>query len=636
MPTQPLCANRFPSVPPAWQLAWMLSSPLALACGSDATPGAVGGAGTAGVAGVAGTGLGSGASAGAAVSSSGSATGGSTGSAGSGGSAGSAGSPEPGVARPDSSYYIDPTGDDANDGKQPTSAWRTIERANQHAFQPGESLLLAGGKSFVGNLVLDAQDAGTAADPVIVGSFGNGSATIRAGLGSCVVVENAGGVEIENLICVGDDRTKSQGSGVAFVNSLPGNTRLSHVRVRGVEASGFGRALPGPQDFLGFQPPHGAGIFVGGVPADGSKSGFDDVAVSRSVAHDNAYYGILITGYWSQSSTSYANRHVRIADCLVYDNTGDPLFKDNHSGSGILLEDVDDGVVERCVAHDNGAQCFSSAGGPAGIWTAGSNKVTIQDCESYRNHSGSLIDGDGFDLDGGSTNCVLQYNYSHHNDGAGILLYTYGGAPFEHRDNVVRYNVTENDAVKAPQYGAIFVRNDGSGISGLQIYNNTIISNLTSAAAVNVDGNGASVSFWNNVILTKPGAAFVNLSNDRDAVVFQGNLYWSGGADFSITGDTRFTSIQAWRERGKERLQGAPVGGFASPALNLDAARGTDGDLSRLATLLAFSRGPEGAAVDDAVDIESVYKVDPGPRDFAGHKTPQGSARDVGALERQP
>lgn len=401
----------------------------------------------------------------------------------------------------------------------------------------------------MGNLVLDAQDAGTATDPVIVGSFGSGSATIRAGLGSCVLVENAGGVEIENLICVADDRTKNRGSGVAFVNTLPGNTRLSHVRVRGVEASGFGRALPGPQDFLGFQPPHGAGIFVGGVPVDGSKSGFEDVDVSHSVAHHNAYYGILITGHWSESSTSYANRRVRIADCLVYENTGDPLFKDNHSGSGILLEDVDDGLVERCVAHDNGAQCFSSVGGPAGIWTAGSNRVTIQDCESYRNHSGSQTDGDGFDLDGGSTNCVLQYNYSHHNDGAGILLYTYGGAPFEHRDNVVRYNVSENDALKSAKYGALFVRNDGSGM---------------------------------------------------------------------------------------ELLQGAPVGGFLNPALNLEAARGREGDLSRLATLLAFDRNAQGAAVDDAVDIKSVYNVDPGPRDFAGHKAPQAMARDVGALERQP
>ena len=178
------------------------------------------------------------------------------------------------------------------------------------------------------------------------------------------------------------------------------------------------------------------------------------------------------------------------------------------------------------------------------------------------------------------------------------------------------------------------MRNDGSGITGLQIYNNTIISNLSSAAAVNVDGRGVSVSFWNNLILTKPGAAFIALLDDSNAVVFQGNLYWSGGGDFSITGDTPITGMQAWRQRGKELLQGKPVGHFLNPALNLQAARGGDGDLSRLATLQAFDRGPNGAEVDDAVDIDSVYNVHPGPRDFAGHAAPQGTARDVGALER--
>ena len=55
-----------------------------------------------------------------------------------------------------------------------------------------------------------------------------------------------------------------------------------------------------------------------------------------------------------------------------------------------------------------------------GIWTYNSNDVLIQYNESYDNKAGH-IDGDGFDLDGGTTNSILQYNYSHDNDGAGIL-----------------------------------------------------------------------------------------------------------------------------------------------------------------------------------------------------------------------
>jgi hypothetical protein len=68
-------------------------------------------------------------------------------------------------------------------------------------------------------------------------------------------------------------------------------------------------------------------------------------------------------------------------------------------------------------------------GGPCGIWTAASRRVVIQQCDSFDNRTGRAADGDGFDLDGGCVECVLQYDYSHGNDGAGILVYTYGGAP---------------------------------------------------------------------------------------------------------------------------------------------------------------------------------------------------------------
>ena len=72
-------------------------------------------------------------------------------------------------------------------------------------------------------------------------------------------------------------------------------------------------------------------------------------------------------------------------------------------GSGIVLEGVDGGVIQNCVAHDNG-QNNTFCGGPVGIWTLESNNITIQHCESYRNHSGTGCDGAGLDLDGGVTN----------------------------------------------------------------------------------------------------------------------------------------------------------------------------------------------------------------------------------------
>ena len=93
-----------------------------------------------------------------------------------------------------------------------------------------------------------------------------------------------------------------------------------------------------------------------------------------------------------------------------------------------------------------------------------------------RNRTGNAPDGDGFDLDGGSIECVLQYNYSHDNDGAGHPRLHLPLRAMADRGNIVRYNICECDAVKLGEYGAIHVGNDGHGMSGVEIYHNTFIA----------------------------------------------------------------------------------------------------------------------------------------------------------------
>src|SRR6185436_14166755 len=81
----------------------------------------------------------------------------------------------------------------------------------------------------------------------------------------------------------------------------------------------------------------------------------------------------------------------------------------------------------------------------------------------------------GFDLDGGVTNSVMQYNYSHGNDGAGFLLAQFANAkPFS--GNVVRYNISQADGRKNG-YGGVHAFGP---INSTQVYNNTIF--MTPAA----------------------------------------------------------------------------------------------------------------------------------------------------------
>jgi hypothetical protein len=137
-------------------------------------------------------------------------------------------------------YFIRAKGDDAANGDSTNAAWQTIERVNRARFQPGDRLLFEAGASFAGNVLLSAEDAGTSNAPVVIGSFGEGRATILAGRETGITIENAGGVAIENLIVVGAGRTNNTGYGIRCDNTLTNGQRLAWLRIANVEARGFG------------------------------------------------------------------------------------------------------------------------------------------------------------------------------------------------------------------------------------------------------------------------------------------------------------------------------------------------------------------------------------------------------------
>ena len=74
---------------------------------------------------------------------------------------------------------------------------------------------------------------------------------------------------------------------------------------------------------------------------------------------------------------------------------------------------VDGGLVERCIAHSNGGTNGHLGGGPFAIWAWNANAVRIAHCVAYNNFNGhpagNSNDGGGFDLDGGTSNCVVEF-----------------------------------------------------------------------------------------------------------------------------------------------------------------------------------------------------------------------------------
>ena len=416
-------------------------------------------------------------------------------------------------------YYVSLLGDDSNSGLSETQPWRSIKQVNATQLLPGDSVWFKANQTFVGNLyVADIGQSGKHTSSVVtIGSYGWGKATIDAGSGTGFMAKNRGGVHLINLNFVGAGASKNTGSGICFINTLPGNIKLAAIQMHRVDVSGFKHS----------------GIRFTAEPTDTSWSGFRDVEITNTTSHNNGGAGISCIGAWNPERKGYAHADFYIRNCSVYRNAGIP-GKGSHTGNGIVLAQVDGAIVEHCRAYENGSLNDYEGGGPVGIWAWDANRVVIQFNESHHNRTGSSKDGGGFDLDGGVTNSVLQYNYSHDNDGAGYLLAQFKGArPFY--SNVLRYNLSVNDG-RRNRYGGIHLWSTGAngGITDTTVYGNTVYMAKSadgSPAAVDCTSAGIrNIRFYNNCFHTDGNAAFIRGQTHRN-VVFKDNKF---GANYKF------------------------------------------------------------------------------------------------------
>ena len=356
---------------------------------------------------------------------------------------------------------------------------------------------------------------------VTIGSYGSGSATINAGSGAGLIAKNRGSVHLHNLNFVGAGASKNSSTGILFINTLPGNIKFSDIQIHRVDVSGFRQS----------------GICFKAEPTDRSWSGFRNVKITNTTSHDNGDAGISCIGAWNPDQKGYAHADFYIGNCSAYRNAGIP-GKGSHSGNGIVLAQVDGAIIEHCRAYENGNLNDYEDGGPVGIWAWDANRVIIQFNESHHNRTSSGKDGGGFDLDGGVTNSVVQYNYSHDNDGAGYLLAQFEGAR-RFYGNVLRYNLSVNDG-RRNGYGGIHLWSTGAngGITDTYFYANRIYmakSAEGSPAAVDCTSDDIrNIRFYNNSFQTDGKAVLVRGRTNQGAV-FKDNTFSTARKNYPKT-----------------------------------------------------------------------------------------------------
>jgi ankyrin repeat protein len=515
-------------------------------------------------------------------------------------------------------YYISHSGNDSNTGISSTKAWQSISKVNNIAFDAGDRILFEGGKKFIGSLKFDAHDNGTRVKPITVGSYGEGRAIISSGTDHGFYALNCAGLCVEDLVFVGAGRTVDAiSSGILFRTDLDTGERLEYVHIDKVDVSGYRQK----------------GISIEAVNT--RNSGFIDIRLTNAEVHDNGYAGISSIG-WPPNPSNRPLRDVYIGNCKVYNNAGVPGMKP-HSGNGIVISGVDGAVIEYCTAFNNGWLCDDPGGGPVGIWAWEASNVIIQFCESHHNKT-SGGDGGGFDLDGGCVNCVMQYNYSHDNEGAGYLICQFSGAS-EFRNNVCRYNISENDGIGSRDpMGAIQFYSSGSsgGIKNTQVYNNTVyVSSATRGAGIIAGSRTYNTSIYNNIIVTAPGKRVVSVGNTSGGYSFRGNCYWSSGSPLKIVwGNKTYTSLAAWRSAtNQERSEKSDVGFEINPMLVSLGKGGTISDPTKLDGLAAYKLRIDSPVIDSGINLKTVYGIDSGNRDLFGNAIFQGEGQDMGAHE---
>lgn len=511
-------------------------------------------------------------------------------------------------------YYVSSKGNDSSDGQTVQSAWRSISRVNQQPLKPGDKVLFEGGSTFLGKLYFHPGESGSSSAPIAVSSFGNSRATISNSSDDSLFVYNAAGIDISDLNFNGGTNL-SKGNGISFYNDLPGDVTLGYIRISNVDVSGFKY-----------------GIIAGG---GNGVSGFEDIDISNSTAHNNRLAGIMTYGpEFKADLRNYTIKDIHINYAKAYNNLGDPSLK-VHSGDGIVLGSVNIGTIENSIAYNNGTLCTAKECA-VGIWTYNSNSMVIQHNESYANHTSGPVDGDGFSLDINTSNSLAQYNYSHDNDGSGYLIYTSQDNAI-HNNNVVRYNVSQNDGRKN-SYGGIFI---GGRLYSTAIYNNTVYLDTPPAgkppAITILSADGYAVSVRNNILLEQGNLPVVTASKvDKAKIMLQGNNYYSydtHGFNVAWAGAT-FSSLSAWRKAsGQEVVNGSPSGLSVDPKLVGPGQGSTIGNSDLLPTLTVYKLQDGSPMINAGLNLTSLFGTNIGDRDFYGTSIPSGQATDIGASE---
>jgi hypothetical protein len=532
-------------------------------------------------------------------------------------------------------YYVDcAAGNDGNSGTSTAAAWRTLTKASSVVYGPGDQILLKRGCVFAGQSFV-AQGSGSVSARIVLADYGTGDLPrIDASNAEAVKLQNVQNWTVKNL----DLTQHGQEPEAIDANNEHGKDRdkstdtFMHpvVLVRGLGPTGV-QACGEPctvrnitLDGLRVHDGTWTGIFVEGGYYDLGDNTYgyaDNVVIQNSEAWGNHKAGIEFTDTYTKDVT-YNDTNVKVLSSWLHHNGGD----------GIMMGPVDHGLIDSNRCSYNGWERNARLG----CWSWDSHDVVSQFNESDHNQTplndSHARDAGGFDLDLGTEDSVMQYDWSHDNQGEGFLLMTWP-IGFGYNRGVthnaqLRYSISERDAKKLGTSVFVF-----GGTQPAWIYNNTVYyesARDTASAMYQAEGGALGLSKY-----AKSGTPQVNVDNNlfigngtvapgsvdnlvRDEAgctcTYDRNLYYrvEGGFRANLNG-TVLTTFAGWQAKGYD-----PNGKNLDPQVTGPLGGGPS----------AYQLQPSSPAIDMAQPVNAPRGM--GSRDYFGDATPNGAAYDTG------
>jgi len=438
-------------------------------------------------------------------------------------------------------YYVSMTGNDSNNGLAENTPWKTLDQVNLHTFNPGDKILLQRGGVYPGSL--QPKGSGTADSFISVAAYGSGTLPMINGAGqeSAIKLFNQQYWSIDSL-----DITGSQRFGV-FISGDLANQILHGFKLTNLNV----------HDSYG-APRWDSGLVV--VCPIGDHLTFNGILIDRVTAHNtNLWYGIHVGfNLWYGYSTQWPRTtNVTIRNSTVHDVYGD----------GITAAQAQNVLIEKNVVFETGLAPAGISYTPNGIWTWQTDTALIQFNEGYSTHSYG-VDGGVFDIDWGSTNTTIQYNYAH--DAQAYCVAIFGAHNVTTSNSIVRFNICSNNARSASSsaQGDIFLNTwDGGSLDGIQIYNNTANWNPAVDAAWIRGRNffkiGTLPTFVMNNLVYSHTPTLLDLDS---SIPMDRNLYWlaGGGTPVWKYGSVIATDLNTFKNSTGQDWNGI----FSDPRLN--------------------------------------------------------------------